>query len=192
MKQGEDMADCLESYNNPLIQILAEFDMFLFVISHRFQNNGYLNNALTNNRRICIRVLCDFFNNKQFRRDDLCCKDFLGEEHDLSVEVDEELFDFLNKNTFHFTTARGTYDDSDKLDSWFVAISKQLIKRIEKFLSLMDTAMSEKYKECICDDVTKLRNAINAKLITIGLANGIPNVLLTISVVDDKKMISKA
>ena len=33
MKQEEDMSDFLESYNNPLIQILAEFDMFLFVIS---------------------------------------------------------------------------------------------------------------------------------------------------------------
>ena len=171
------MEKYLECYNNPLIQLLHEFDMFLYVIYHDAKNNHYLNNVFNDSRRIHLRVLIDFFNNKKNQRsnDDLCCKDFLQGQQDLRVNADKDLIKFINKDTFHFTAVRGAYMQSFDPTQWFVCVSKQLIKRISKFLDLMDTSLTKEYKCFLSPDVQKLRSAIMAKIITINIASAIYN-----------------
>ena len=171
------MEKYLECYNNPLIQLLHEFDMFLYVIYHDAKNNQYLNNVFNDSRRIHLRVLIDFFNNKKNHKsnDDLCCEDFLQGQQDLSVNADKDLIKFINKDTFHFTAVRGAYMQSFDPTQWFVCVSKQLIKRIHQFLALMDTSLAENYKAFFCPEVEKLRSAILAKIIKINLISAIYN-----------------
>lgn len=161
----------LESYDNPVMQIFAEFDMFLYVITHTCTTNRYLQNAINDSRRIHIRALIHFFNNTGKKNDDLFSKNFLASDHfgELSISLDKiDIIPFINKYTAHITKERGKIKKDDNIDTWFTDISRELVTRINKFIRLLDCDVNPIYAEQYhSEDVQIVKSSVLSKIIYI-------------------------
>lgn len=161
----------LESYDNPVMQIFAVFDMFLYVLDPPCITDRYLMNAINDSRRIHIRALVHFFNNTGKINDDLFSKDFLANDHssELSISLDGiDIIPFINKYTAHITKERGKAKKGNSIDNFFTDISREIVTRINKFIRLLDCDIIPNYAEQYrSEDVQTVKAAVLSKIINI-------------------------
>lgn len=152
------MEEFLEDYDNPIMQVFAEFATFLYVVRYDCKTNKMLHNIMLESKKIHIRALCEFFSNTKEYKDDLIYRDFIITDKDLSVPISDELRRFINKSLAHISKKRGKQEVPK---NEFIQVQNNLIKAIDMFMYDIDRNIKTEYKQYLDDSqVQEVRNTI--------------------------------
>ena len=142
------MEEFLEDYDNPILQVFAEFATFLYVVRYDCKTNKMLHNIMLESKKIHIRALCEFFSNTKEYKDDLIYRDFIITDKDLSVPISDELRRFINKSLAHISKKRGRQKFPE---GEFIKVQMDLIKSISRFMSEIDRNIKLEYRKYLID-----------------------------------------
>lgn len=163
------MEEFLEDFDNPIMQVFAEFATFLYVVQYDCKTNKMLHNIMLESKKIHIRALCEFFSNKRKFDDDLIYKDFIISDEDLSVSISSELKQFINKSLAHISKKRGKQEVPK---NEFIQLQKDLIKAINRFTGEIDRNIKTEYKQYLDDSqVQDARTDIFKSINMIAISN---------------------
>ena len=170
------MEKYLDNYDNPIAQILNEFLMFLFVIQHDCKSNKMLHNVLIESQKIHTRALCEFFLEERKYRDDIIYKDLITSKIDLTVSMNNNVRDFINKSSAHISRQRGKIKIPHKE---FKDLQKGLIKSINLFINEMDCNLKSNYVDYYRnEDVQKMRMNVLTQILTVVTRNAQDGILV--------------
>ena len=170
------MEDCLEYYDNPIMQVFAEFAAFLYVAQYDCKTSKMLHNIMLESKKIHIRALCEFFSNTKKYKDDLIYKDFIISDEDLSISVSDELRRFINKSLAHISKKRGKQKFPE---DEFIKVQMDLIKSINRFMGEISKNIKTEYKQYLDDNnVREVRTSILKAIIKISELHAQKGVLI--------------
>lgn len=168
------MEEFLEDYDNPIMQVFAEFATFLYVVQYDCKTNKMLHNIMLESKKIHIRSLCEFFSNTKRNKDDFIYRDFIITDKDLSISVSDELRRFIDKSLAHISKKRGRQKFSE---DEFIKVQMDLIKSINRFMGEISKNIKPGYKQYLDDNnVQDVRTSILTSITKIFISNSIKEV----------------
>lgn len=158
------MTEYLEDCDNLIIQVLAEFSIFIYTLSKDSQNSRMLHNVIIESRRLHIRVLEDFFSAKRKNKDDIIFSDLIENTNRFTPPpaLDSNVRTLINKHTAHLSKKRGKLSDCSETEMNFYS---EYIRAIGDYITVLDENINPKYKDdYYASDARELRNTIILQL----------------------------
>ncbi len=170
------MEEFLEDYENPIMQVFAEFAAFLYVVKYDCKTNKMLHNIMLESKKIHIRALCEFFSNSKRNKDDFIYRDFIITDKDLSVPISDELRRFINKSLAHISKKRGKQKFPE---GELIKVQMDLIKSINRFMEEISKNIKTEYEQYLDDNnVREVRTSILKAIIKISELHAQKGVLI--------------